>query len=174
MDPRSFDALIRRCSRVRSRRQLLTGSVVAGLLAVMGIEAEARRRGGAIARCVPGGRLCGKKRRKSCKKCCHRYFVDTAKGKKCSCRPDGLDCRNPSQCCSGACTSGFCGTAATCAELGESCVELDCCDGQCVEIEEELVCEDCLPQGAECSVQEDLCCPQHFCDDETSLCVHVE
>ena len=67
-----------------------------------------------------------------------------------------------------------CSTAATCAELGESCVELDCCDGQCVEIEEDLVCEDCLPQGAECSVQEDLCCPQHFCDDETSLCVHVE
>lgn len=62
-------------------------------------------------RCVANGKRCGRgggKRRKPCKKCCSRRSVETDRGRKCACRPDGDDCLNDAQCCSGICTGGVC------------------------------------------------------------------
>ncbi|MCD6030171.1 MAG: hypothetical protein K0S78_2345 [Thermomicrobiales bacterium] len=70
-----------------------------------GVRAEA---------CTRSGKKCGKgKKLKPCSKCCTGYNITTrSKKKKCACRPDGMTCTTPSQCCAGICFDRLCGAVS--------------------------------------------------------------
>ena len=114
MDPRTFDGMVRQVSRALSRRSLIGGSLGAAVLAAVGLADDARAKKKAQAEdCLPPGQRCGtEKNDEPCRKCCHRYHIVNRQGtKKCACRPDSIECSNPSQCCTGVCNSGRCGAA---------------------------------------------------------------
>jgi hypothetical protein len=115
VDPRAFDGLVRQVSRVLSRRSLIGGSLGAGVLAAVGLADDAQARKKAQAEdCLHSGQRCGtEKNDEPCRKCCQRYHIVNRHGtRKCACRPDGIECSNPSQCCTGVCDSGRCGAAS--------------------------------------------------------------
>jgi hypothetical protein len=172
VDPRTFDGKIRQLSRALSRRSLVGGSIGATLLATAGFADDTRAKKIKVEKCLPPGQRCGtKKNDEPCRKCCHRYFITTPKGtKKCACRPDGIECSNPSQCCTGACQSGRCGAtavapAAACRPAGTGCTSpTQCCTGIC----ENGLCGPaiCNNVNAGCDRPEDCCSGVCGCVDE--------
>ena len=200
MDPRSFDGMIRRLSRALSRRSLVGGSVGAAVLAAAGLTDDARARKKVKAEdCLASGRRCGtRKNDEPCGKCCHRYHIITPKGKKkCACRPDGVECSNPSQCCTGACASGRCQADAVappvppappvplappapptpCHPAGSGCASpSQCCSGIC----EVGLCRPapCRAVDTNCAVNLDCCsgvcgCAEFFPGAFTCTCRNV-
>jgi hypothetical protein len=132
VDPRTFDGLIRKLSRRLSRRSLVGGSLGASMLTAVGLDAAALAEKVKTEKCVPPGRRCGtKKNDPPCRKCCHRYHVVGKRKKKCACRPAGIECANPSQCCTGICDNGTC-RSGPCHGVGSRCAfNTDCCTGIC-------------------------------------------
>lgn len=197
MDPRTFDGMIRQLSRALSRRSLVGGSLGAAVLAAAGLsdDAQAKKKGKAEA-CLPPGQRCGtKKKDEPCRKCCQGYHVVTPSGKKkCACRPDGVDCTNPSQCCTGTCPNGRCGAApclpagAGCTSPSQCCVGIcqngrcgaptcnsvnaicginsDCCSGICGCIEDFLPISICTCRNATCGGPEAECLSNADCCEE--------
>lgn len=184
VDPRTFDGLIRKLSRTLSRRSLVGGSLGASVLAAVGLADDAQARKVKAEDCLPPGRRCGtKKNDEPCRKCCQRYHIVNPKGKKkCACRPDGVDCSNPSQCCSGACENGFCRSpaVATCRPAAAGCSSAtQCCSGIC----EVGLCRPapCRNVDAICGIDLDCCsgvcgCIEEFpfapsCTCRNAMCV---
>ena len=163
MDRRTFDVMIRRLSRALSRRSLVGGSLGTAVLAAVGLADTAEAKKVAADRCIAAGRRCGtKKNDEPCRKCCHRYHVENRKGtKKCACRPVGVDCGNPSQCCTGVCESGRCGATPVapvtpCLPASAGCTSpSQCCSGIC----EVGLCRPapCRAVDTNCAVNLDCC-----------------
>jgi hypothetical protein len=133
VDPRTFDGLSRQVSRGLSRRSLVGGLLGAWALNVLGLGDAALAEKVKTEKCVPAGQRCGaRKNDPPCRKCCHRYHIDVSKHKKkCACRPPGIECANPSQCCTGICENGTC-RSAPCRAVGTRCAfNTDCCTGIC-------------------------------------------
>ncbi len=112
MEHARLDRLARALGGVMDRRAGL-GAILAGAAAALG--------GGTSAdaapneeQCLPDGQRCGRgsgKNGKPCRKCCSRYVLTQANGRKrCGCKPDGVQCSNSSQCCTGICADGTCVT----------------------------------------------------------------
>ena len=173
MDPRTFDGMIRQLSRRLSRRSLAGGSLGAAALAALGLADDALARKTVQAEdCLPPGRRCGtKKNDEPCRKCCQRYHIVNDNGKKkCACRPDGVDCSNPSQCCTGACENGLCG-AAPCRPASSGCTSPSQC---CSRICEVGFCRSapCRADSVNCAVNLDCCSGVCGCIDDflISIC----
>lgn len=158
METERFDALAKVVGSTPSRRATLRAGL-GSLVALAGLAnaavATKRRTGVKPEACIPTGKACpapkprgrgaNHKKRKvlSCKQCCQRHVETDANGtKRCSCRPAGLACEQPFECCSGVCAGGTCGGArtqpvppppsspppppcicsqATCCDVGEQC-----------------------------------------------------
>lgn len=135
VDPKLFDGIARRLSRVGSRRAMVGGALSAAIFAAAGIPTDAPAKRARTEACLPQGRRCGtRKGDESCKRCCQRYFVTNDKGRrKCACRPVSESCNNSAQCCTGNCQNNVCvpGSPA-CTEFGLACAaNSDCCSGIC-------------------------------------------
>jgi hypothetical protein len=158
------DGMIHRLSRLLSRRSLVGGALGAALLAV-------GRGGGTQAQivvedCIPAGQRCGTgQKKRQCNRCCFGYHVVNAQGKKkCACRPAGIACDAPAQCCTGICEKRVC-RSAPCRPADKSCDEdIDCCSGVCgaVTIFPPLkvsFCRkaNCKQPGGECLADRDCC-----------------
>jgi hypothetical protein len=60
--------------------------------------------------CLRNGKRCGGKKFRPCKKCCSGHArVSRRKKRTCACRPDGMTCEKPSQCCARICEQRVCG-----------------------------------------------------------------
>lgn len=133
-----FDRITRLLGQLTSRRKGLAGFAVAGLAA---LEVARLDEGGVAAkpaaeRCVPNGQRCSQGQGRdgnTCPLCCSRYVTRKpgAKYRRCTCRPDGMECRNSSQCCNGVCSDRVCGAVVACTDLNGACVAgtTTCCDG---------------------------------------------
>jgi hypothetical protein len=152
VDPRTFDGLSRQVSRSLSRRSLVGGSLGASLLAAVGLGDAALAEKIKTEKCVPAGQRCGtKKNDPPCKKCCHRYHIDVSKRKrKCACRPAGIECTNPTQCCTSICENGTC-RSAPCRAVNIRCdINTDCCSGVCG-------CDEIIPGAPTCTCRNATC-----------------
>jgi hypothetical protein len=122
VDSRRFDEMARWLARTLPRRTVVEGSTAAGVLSWLGfdesIRGERKRQRKPKAKaCLPNGKPCGKgkkgKKLTPCSKCCSGNNITTrSKKKKCACRPDGMTCTTPSQCCAGICFDGLCGAVS--------------------------------------------------------------
>src|SRR4051794_37955026 len=164
MDGTAFDRLARTLAGDGTRRRLLglLGALpLAGRLAATDeTETAASRRhaqrqpGDARAQhkdhrddaqgeaCIPTGKRCpskkprGKKgKRLGCNKCCQRFVVTDAAGKKaCGCQPNGNACTadTASSCCSGVCDGATCQRSADSCTSNSQCGDgAICVDGTC-------------------------------------------
>ncbi len=91
-----------------------------------------------------------------------------------NCKPDGLDCMAPGDCCSGICENGTCGETP-CIGDGQPCAFSDqCCSGICAPDPNtgELVCNpDCVPSGQACTANSDCC--GGYCNPQTLTCGYI-
>ena len=108
--------MARRLAQTLPRRTVIEGSAGAWVLAALrrdqsGLAEGKRTRRGRVAACTRNGKTCGRGRKLTpCAKCCSGFNVTTrSKKKKCACRPDGMDCNTPAQCCAGICSDRICG-----------------------------------------------------------------
>src|SRR3954447_836954 len=135
VDPKLFDGIARRLSRAGSRRAIVGGALSAAIFAAAGLSNEAPAKSVKKAACLPQGRRCGtRKGDESCKRCCTRYSVANARGRKrCACRPVNETCNNAGQCCTGNCQNSLCiPGSSSCTEFGLACTSNgDCCSGIC-------------------------------------------
>src|SRR5688500_17894265 len=109
-------------ARTLPRRTVVEGSTAAGVLSWLGfdesIRGERKRQRKPKAKaCLPNGKPCGKGKKGEkltpCSKCCSGNNITTrSKKKKCACRPDGMTCTTPSQCCAGICFDRLCGAVS--------------------------------------------------------------
>ncbi len=134
VDPKLFDGITRRLSRVGSRRAMVGGALATSVLAAAGIPTDVPARPVKKEACLPQGRRCGtRKGDESCKRCCTRYAVANDRGRKrCACRPVNETCNNSGQCCTGNCQNSVCVPGSTCTDVGGACQNNgDCCTSTC-------------------------------------------
>ena len=171
MDPRAFDGMIRKLSRALSRRSLVGGSLGVAVLSAVGLPDDARAKKIKAEDCLPPGQRCGTRRKDPpCRRCCQGYHVRNPNGsKKCACRPNGTECNNSSQCCTGTCTNGLCTASAVapapCLPAGAGCTSgSQCCVGIC----QSGVCGApvCNNINAGCDVPSDCCSGVCGCIEE--------
>ncbi|MFM9108013.1 MAG: hypothetical protein ACKOWF_15095 [Chloroflexota bacterium] len=163
MESSSFDRWTRWLGAATTRRTGLGAALAAALgLSAAGVEAEGEDGQGEVSteKCIPNGRRCGtrkkngKKRGKPCSKCCSGKSTSGRKSR-CTCRPDGTECRGDSQCCNGLCKKQVCvnpniatecSTAADCPGTGNTCSKGVCkcgSGGACPNICSNGVCLEC-------------------------------
>ena len=52
-----------------------------------------------------------------------------------------------------------------CAEIGDPCIDANCCDGLACDLESSEICIKCVEEGYHCiGTTNHLCCAGHFCD----------
>jgi len=165
VDPHTFDEMIRRLSR----RSLVGGSLGVSLLAAVGLSDAALARNAEAEACIPTGQRCGTKEQDPpCAKCCNRYHIVNANGrKKCACRPAGVGCSNPTQCCTGICQKGTC-RSAPCRAVKVGCaINSDCCSGVCG-------CVEIFPGATSCTCRKATCAqPDGDCSDDADCCTET-
>ncbi|HEU5430496.1 MAG TPA: hypothetical protein VFU81_02470, partial [Thermomicrobiales bacterium] len=78
------------------------------------------------------GKRGGKRKRRSCGKCCSQFGAAGADGKtRCACKDDGQTCASSAECCGGDCTAGICGSCPSPCAAGQRCKDGQCiCDGE--------------------------------------------
>lgn len=194
MDGIRFDELTKRFGAGLSRRQVLRGLVGgAGALAVTGATRQF-----ADAQTCEERVDCESVQQPTCPDLCP---AGSQPGNNRGL--DGTCCTGNGTCCSNSCVNGVCsGLVPICAEVGEDCSEIDCCNGlacqvsdsTCVEQEcqeagdicefDENCCGDLLCVGSICAppacaeVGEDCseidCCNGLACREADSICVEQE
>ncbi|MCC6312385.1 MAG: hypothetical protein IT337_00110 [Thermomicrobiales bacterium] len=163
-----FDAWTRVLAPGQTRRTLVAGAIAGAVAAAFGRvigEACDKRKGDGkpgkveVERCVPNGRTCGatrrrgKKRGKSCSRCCSTSSIQTNNGKrKRACAPDGKSCGDSSQCCSGRYAGGVC---ASQGGSGQACEAPNViCGGACTNVNRDAnncgICGHACPSDANC------------------------
>jgi hypothetical protein len=184
MDPERFDALVQSLARSGSRRRLL-GGILAGSLAPLGAAAKANHPTTHVpepAACLAVGKRCsqpaseearpgkgkrggkGKHHAPSCAKCCSRFGSAGADGKaRCTCKGEGVQCDNDSQCCGGQCRNGSCtGCPANTVFCSDGCADLQTNDQPCGS------CDTACTAGQRCQNGQCVCdeqsCPTGCCD----------
>jgi hypothetical protein len=121
LDGKRFDHVVRILGTGAGRRTtlkllgaaLLGSGLARGVAGAPGDDVTVERCRADGKRCNPNGRG-----RRACERCCanigadNEYVVEGRNGgSRCACRPDGnTGCANSSQCCSGQCTEGVCGS----------------------------------------------------------------
>lgn len=123
MDDQRFDALTKGLTNVLSRRAAWQRAL-GGVLGVLGVaattaDADAQNKRLKSQHCLPNQQVCrpanpnantrrGTNHRHPCRECCSGYSVRVGRGRKCSCRPNGMKAKNRAQCCSGVRRNGRC------------------------------------------------------------------
>lgn len=112
MDDSRFDGLARKLGAQRSRRAALRiagAGVIAGLAPALARSSVTEAAPFEELACLPGGNRCGGRRRDGkpqprCSRCCTRYTITQSNGqRRCTCKPDFMDCQWAEQCCSNIC-----------------------------------------------------------------------
>jgi len=171
VEPRTFDAIAQKLSRLLSRRSLVGGSLGASVLATVGLDNDASAKNKKVRGkgkspdvrtedCIKTGKRCPAKRvgskhkhgKLGCDRCCQGRSVTITnnKGKKvnkCACKPDGDACSpdRSQDCCNGVCQGGTCGTKPSPPPPPTPCNPPSItCSGQCVNpLTDPLNCGEC-------------------------------
>ncbi|HET9659527.1 MAG TPA: hypothetical protein VFP05_04300 [Thermomicrobiales bacterium] len=171
MDGTRFDELTRRFGAGLSRRQVLRGLLGgAGALAVTGATRQF-----AGAQACEARVDCDNVQQPTCPDVCPEGSQPgNNRGL------DGTCCTGNGTCCSNNCVDGVCvgGLVPICAEVGESCAEVDCCNGLACQVADSTCVEqECQEAGDICEFDENCCgdllCVGSLCTPPDGECAEL-